>query len=73
MTGGIYYFSPSIFREKESALRQGVSRLRNYLPLLVESGYRFNAYVFSKIVDVDHAEDIITADHLLKSVRTLHS
>ena len=73
VTGGIYYFSPSVFRQKELALRRGVSRLRNYLSLLVESGYRFNAYPFSKIVDVDHAKDIVTADHLVKSVKTLHS
>lgn len=72
-TGGIYCFSPSIFREKEHALRLGVSRLRNYLSLLVERGYRFSAYEFSKIVDVDHARDIMTASQLLRTVGTLHS
>jgi len=64
-TGGIYYFSPRIFNEMSLALETGVTRLRNFLRLLVERGYKLKAFPFSKIIDVDHVSDIEKAKVLL--------
>jgi NDP-sugar pyrophosphorylase family protein len=66
-TGGLYIFSPRIFRETETALRRGVERLRNFLGFLLEQGYVLEGFPFSKIVDVDHAHDIVTAENLLRT------
>ena len=51
----------------ESAMGQDMSRLRNYQRHLVEKGLSLKAYPFSKIIDVDHAEDIMKAESFLKS------
>ncbi len=64
-TGGIYYFSPSIFRQIELALERRIERLRNFLRLLIEQGYDLRAFPFSKIIDVDHASDIQAAEQFL--------
>ncbi len=64
-TGGIYYFSPSIFRQVELALGRKIERLRNFLRLLIEQGYDLRAFPFSKIIDVDHATDIREAERFL--------
>jgi NDP-sugar pyrophosphorylase family protein len=65
-TGGIYYFRPSIFDEIPKALDTGISRLRNFLRLLVERNYVLKAFAFSKIIDVDHAKDIVEAEKFLR-------
>ncbi|HUN66448.1 MAG TPA: NTP transferase domain-containing protein [Bacteroidota bacterium] len=62
VTGGLYVFSPAIFRERETVLKAGIERLRNYLGHLASKGYRLEGYPFSKIVDVDHVSDIATAE-----------
>lgn len=67
ITGGIYAFSPSIFREMDAVLGRGIERLRNFLGHLVEHGYNLEGYRFSKIVDVDHVGDIQAAESLLRS------
>ena len=71
VAGGVYYFSPSIFSKREQALRAGVSRLSRYLGWLVEGGFRFDAYEFSKIVDVDRASDIESAEQLLRTLNSV--
>ena len=68
-TGGIYYFSPEIFNERILALECGISRLRNFLRMLLERGYNLTAYPFSKIIDVDHASDILAAEKFLNDSR----
>jgi len=66
-TGGLYVLSPRVFNEIDSALTQGLERLRNFLSYLVARGYTLEAYPFSKIVDVDHADDVRTAEDLLRA------
>jgi NDP-sugar pyrophosphorylase family protein len=66
-TGGLYILSPRIFDEIDSALDRGIGRLRNFLSHLLERGYALEAYPFSKIVDVDHASDVRTAEDLLRA------
>lgn len=64
-TGGIYYFSPRIFEEIPLALATRVTRLRNFLRLLIENDYKLKAFQFSKIIDVDHVSDIKIAKEFL--------
>ena len=66
VTGGLYVLSPRVFQEIDSALNKGIGRLRNFFGHLVERGYTLEAYPFSKIVDVDHAGDVRTAEELLR-------
>ncbi|HEV8537781.1 MAG TPA: NTP transferase domain-containing protein [Bacteroidota bacterium] len=68
VTGGLYVFSPAIFREIGTMLDQGAMRLRHFLSHLVRSGYTLEAFPFSKIVDVDHLQDIQAAETLLRSI-----
>jgi NDP-sugar pyrophosphorylase family protein len=65
-TGGLYYFSPSIFKMVEIALDAKIERLRNFLRLLIQNDYTLNTFEFSKIIDVDHAVDIKTAEEFLR-------
>jgi NDP-sugar pyrophosphorylase family protein len=65
-TGGIYYFTPKIFEQIQNALNLETVRLRNFLRLLINSGYKLKAFPFSKIVDVDHLSDIKTAEKFLQ-------
>ena len=67
-TGGIYYFSPIIFNEIKYAIENDISRLRNFLRLLVKRGYVLKGFSFSKIIDVDHVSDIIKAEAFLKEI-----
>jgi len=41
--------------------------MRNYQRQLIAEGLRLKAYPFSKIIDVDHADDILKAESFLKS------
>lgn len=66
ISGGIYGLTPAALRVLERCMEQGVSRMRNYQRALVESGQRLKAFAFDKIVDVDHAGDIATAEAFLK-------
>ena len=66
VTGGLYFFSPGIFKEVKNVLNQRIERLRNFLAYLVQHGYVLEGFAFSKIVDVDHVQDIQTAESLLR-------
>jgi NDP-sugar pyrophosphorylase family protein len=66
-TGGLYYFSTNIFNEMQEVLGKGMMRLRNFLKILVEKKYNIHAYRFSKMIDVDHYKDIITAEEFLNA------
>lgn len=67
VTGGLYIFSPRIFREIDTVLHQKIERLRNFLTYLVNTGYTLEAYPFSTIIDVDHVQDIRVAERFLHS------
>lgn len=67
ISGGIYCLRRSGLNVLQRAISQGMSRMRNYQRQLVAEGLRLKAYPFSKIIDVDHAEDITKAELFLKS------
>ena len=65
ISGGIYGLSPKALDILDDCMREGVSRMRNFQRRLVESGMKLKAYPFSKIIDIDHAEDIAKAEKFL--------
>ncbi|MDE7141445.1 MAG: NDP-sugar synthase, partial [Muribaculaceae bacterium] len=67
ISGGIYGLTAPALAVLEECMAAGVSRMRNYQRALVEHGLDLRAFPFSKIVDVDHAADIATAEAFIKS------
>lgn len=67
ISGGIYCLRRTGLNVLNQAIAQGMSRMRNYQRQLVAEGLQLKAYPFSKIIDVDHAEDITKAELFLKS------
>ena len=65
ISGGIYGLTAPALRTLEKCMESGVSRMRNYQRALVDDGLRLKAYPFPKIIDVDHAGDISTAEAFL--------
>lgn len=67
ISGGIYCLNSRAFVTLRNCIEQGMSRMRNFQRQLVYDGLKLKAYRFSKILDVDHAEDIVKAETFLKS------
>jgi NDP-sugar pyrophosphorylase family protein len=65
VTGGLYLFKKNVNDELNSAIDKGMSRLRNFLTYLAAQDFHFYAYMFSKIIDVDHVSDIRKAEDFL--------
>jgi NDP-sugar pyrophosphorylase family protein len=67
ISGGIYCLTPSCLDTLERCMKQGMLRMRQFQQALVEEGKLLKAYPFSKILDVDHAEDIAKAETFLQN------
>ncbi|MDD2961414.1 MAG: NTP transferase domain-containing protein [Muribaculaceae bacterium] len=65
VSGGIYALNEKAVDILADCIEQGVSRMRNFQRALVASGLRLYAYPIDKIIDVDHAEDIATAESFI--------
>ncbi|MGA0556026.1 NTP transferase domain-containing protein [Larkinella sp. VNQ87] len=68
VSGGIYCLRRKALEAVAAVIEQGTSRMRNYQRFLLESGLTIKAFPFSKIVDVDHVQDIRTAELFLSEV-----
>lgn len=67
VSGGVYAMTDRAFTVLDNCIEQGISRMRNFQRALVEAGQHLQAYSIDKIVDVDHADDIVTAEAFLAS------
>lgn len=67
VSGGIYAMTDKAFDVLDQCIEQGISRMRNFQRALVDAGHHLQAYSIDKIVDVDHADDIATAEAFLAS------
>ena len=67
VSGGIYAMTHRAFPILNQCIEAGISRMRNFQRALVEAGQHLYAYSIDKIIDVDHAEDIMTAKEFLAS------
>ena len=66
VSGGIYAMTDRAFTVLDQCIENGISRMRNFQRALVEAGFHLQAYSIDKIIDVDHAADIETAQHFLQ-------
>ncbi|MDE5888238.1 MAG: NTP transferase domain-containing protein [Muribaculaceae bacterium] len=67
ISGGIYGLSEKSIPVLKECLEKGIGRMRNYQRALVENGLLLKAYDMGKIVDVDHAGDIASAESFLEN------
>ncbi len=67
ISGGIYGLTPRSLATLQRCVERGESRMRNFQRALIADGLRLRAYPFSKVLDIDHAEDIRKAESFLKS------
>lgn len=66
ISGGIYALHPRALQTLHRCMAEGQSRMRNFQRGLVADGLRLRAYPMSKILDVDHADDVAKAEAFLK-------
>jgi NDP-sugar pyrophosphorylase family protein len=65
VNGGIYYFSPQILKEINYAFQSDISGIEKFLQLLIVRGYILKGFSFSKIINVENANDIDKAGDLI--------
>src|SRR5574344_836909 len=65
VSGGIYCLRNQAIQLVFSAIKSGLSRMRNYQQLLVERGLKVKAFDLGKIIDIDHVSDIEKAQQFL--------
>ena len=65
VSGGVYAMTDEAFPVLNHCIEQGISRMRNFQRAMLEHGKRLKAYSIDKIIDVDHASDIATAEGFL--------
>ncbi len=65
ISGGIYGLTPPCLTVLDKCMAEGVSRMRNYQRALVAEKMKLKAFRFGKVVDVDHAGDIATAERFI--------
>ena len=66
ISGGIYGLAPNAFQTLQECMQRGESRMRNFQRGLIRDGRKLKAFRFSKIMDVDHADDIRKAEAFLR-------
>lgn len=66
ISGGIYGLTPRTISTLNRCISSGKSKMRNFQRALLSDGVTVHAYPFSKVLDIDHAQDIIKAEDFLK-------
>lgn len=69
ISGGIYCLRPVALDTLQRCMESGQSRMRNFQRALVADGLKLEACPFSKILDVDHADDILKAEAFIKGIQ----
>lgn len=65
VSGGIYGLTPKALHTLQRCIDEGVHRMRNFQRALIADGLSLKAYPFGKIIDIDHAGDIVKAEEFL--------
>ncbi len=65
ISGGIYGLTPKAIATLNGCMTRGESRMRNFQRALLTDGLRLKAWPFSKVLDIDHAEDVRKAEQFL--------
>ena len=67
ISGGIYALNDASLDTLERCIVSGQSRMRNFQRSLISDGLILEAYPLGKIIDIDHAADIRTAEEFINS------
>lgn len=67
VSGGVYALNEKSFKVLADCVEGGMSRMRNFQRALIDVGLKLKAYPIEKIVDVDHASDIATAENFISN------
>ena len=67
ISGGIYCLGKKPVEVLGLCIKKSIERMRNYQRALIEAGCELKAYEFNKILDIDHAVDIVKAEQFLLS------
>ena len=67
VSGGVYAMTHEAFPVLDYCIENNISRMRNFQRALLEHGKLLMAYTIDKIIDVDHASDIATAEGFLNA------
>ncbi len=65
ISGGIYGLSRKVLPLLEECILSGKSRMRNFQRELLKAGLNIEAFPMGKIIDVDHLNDVATAEAFL--------
>jgi NDP-sugar pyrophosphorylase family protein len=65
VSAGFYYFKPEVIPLLESAMAEGMVRMRNFQQYLLDNGCLLMGCDVGKVIDIDHAEDIEKAEEML--------
>lgn len=65
ISAGIYGLTTTAIHTLEDCIDRGESRMRNFQRALIADGRQLDAFRFSKVLDIDHAEDIRKAEQFL--------
>ena len=66
ISGGIYGLIPKAIETLKKCINRGESRMRNFQRGLIVDNIRLKAYPMDKIMDIDHADDILKAETFLQ-------
>jgi len=69
ISGGIYGLTPRCISVLEACVERGESRMRNFQRALLQEGCAVKAWPFTKVLDIDHASDIVKAEQFLSKKR----
>ncbi len=68
ISGGIYGLPPEALETLERCIKSGQSRMRNFQRELITDNIALDAYLFGKIIDIDHASDIEKAEKFIQHI-----
>ncbi|MGP1515640.1 MAG: sugar phosphate nucleotidyltransferase [Bacteroidales bacterium] len=71
VSAGIYCLRKKAINKADDCIKANISRMRNYQRSLVEGKLKVKSFKFSKVIDVDHLEDIKKAEDLLSHFKTI--
>ena len=65
ISAGIYGLAPCAVDTLRSCMARGESRMRNFQRALLRDGRRLQAHCFTKVLDIDHKDDIAKAEQFV--------
>lgn len=65
VSAGIYGLTPRSLSVLNECIARGESRMRNFQRALLSRDHHFKAWLFSKVLDIDHATDMAKAEAFL--------